>query len=120
MWKKKSAWIILIVLAAGIKVVSLFPGAVGKYYSTGIYPVMSKTQRIVFGWIPFSMGDIFYIIVVLWLIYIVIDCIRRIIKRKTGRQYWLGGLRRLIFAVLLVYVIFNVLWGLNYNRRGIA
>jgi len=28
--------------------------------------------------------------------------------------------RRLVFSLLLVYVAFNLSWGLNYDRRGIA
>jgi len=118
--KKGIAWIILVSLAVVVKIFSLFPGAVEKYYSDGIYLIISKSQRILFGWLPFSIGDIFYISVAIWLLYKLVQVIRLIIKRKTGRQYWLAGFRRLIFVLLEIYVGFNLLWGLNYNRRGIA
>jgi len=118
--RKKSLWIILIVLAIGIKVFSLFPDAVEKYYSDGIYPVISSAQRILLGWIPFSIGDLFYAIVIIYVLRRLIVLIRLLLKRKTNKEYWVGGLRRLGFIALMVYVSFNLLWGLNYNRIGIA
>lgn len=120
MSKNKKAWIILIVLAVGIKIFSFFPGAVEKYYSDGIYPVISSVQRILLGWIPFSVGDIFYGLVILYFLRRLIILIRLLIKKQTNKAYWIGGLRRLGFIALLVYVSFNFLWGLNYNRIGIA
>ena len=120
MVKKKKNWIILIVLAIGIKIFSLFPSAVEKYFADGLYPAISQTQRILFGWIPFSIGDIFYTAVILWLLYRVYDLIKRLIKKQTNKQYWLGTLRRLVYLALWVYVFFNLLWGLNYNRQGVA
>ena len=120
MWRKRTYWVVLLVLAAGIKLFSLFPDAVEKYYATGLYPVISKTQRILFGWIPFSVGDIFYMVVVLALIYRLYLLVKKIVQRKTNRQYWWDLARKTGFVVLAVYVLFNLLWGLNYNRRGVA
>ena len=120
MSKNKRAWIILILLAIGIKVFSFFPEAVEKYYSDGIYPVISSVQRILLGWIPFSVGDIFYALVIIYFFRRLIVLIRLLIKKQTNKAYWIGGLRRLGFIALLVYVSFNFLWGLNYNRIGIA
>ena len=119
MSKNKILWTILILFAAGIKIFSLFPLAVENYYSDGIYPVISAVQRILLGWIPFSVGDLFYALVVLYILKRLIIMIRLLRKKKTDRAYWVGGLRRLGFIALLVYVAFNFLWGLNYNRIGI-
>jgi hypothetical protein len=120
MWRKKSAWLILLGLAICIKIFSLFPDAVEKYYAAGIYPVISKLQRILFGWLPFSVGDLFYGMVIVWLIYKLYHTIRRVIKKQTNRKYWLHALLQTTFVVVIVYVSFNLLWGLNYNRRGVA
>lgn len=120
MWRKKTAWLVLLGLAIFIKVFSLFPDAVEKYYASGIYPVISKLQRILFGWLPFSAGDIFYAFLIVWLIYKLYHTIRRIIKRQTGKKYWLQAFLQIAFVVVAVYVSFNLLWGLNYNRRGVA
>lgn len=112
--------IVLIVVALVIKTFSLFPDAVERYYSNGIYPVISRAQRILFGWIPLSVGDIFYGVVVIILLRTVWRTIRRIRRREAGRLFWSGVLARLVSVSLWVYVFFNILWGLNYNRRGMA
>ncbi|MFT3827582.1 MAG: DUF3810 domain-containing protein [Chitinophagaceae bacterium] len=120
MRNKRIAWILLIVLAVIIKVFSLFPEAVERYYANGIYPVLAGAQRILLGWLPFSVGDIFYAVVIIYLLYKLVQMIRKLIRRQTDKQYWLSALRRFAFVILLVYVCFNGLWGLNYNRQGIA
>ena len=120
MWRKKTAWLVLLGLAISIKIFSLFPDAVETYYALGIYPVISKLQRILFGWLPFSVGDIFYGLIIVWLINKLYRTIRRIIKKQTNKKYWLQALLQLAFIMVVVYVSFNFLWGLNYNRRGVA
>jgi hypothetical protein len=105
---------------AVIQVFAVFPGAVEKYYSTGIYPAIARLQRLLFGWIPFSIGDLFYGAVALWLFYGIISFTRKNIKKQVDREYFLSVIRRLIFFPTLVYVLFNLLWGLNYDRKGIA
>ena len=120
MTKKRIALLCVVLLALGIKIFSLFPDAVERYYSTGLYPVISRGQRILFGWLPFSVGDIFYGLIVIYLIYKLVDLVKRVRKKTADRNYWLGGLKRLVIIVLLVYTSFNLFWGLNYNRRGIA
>lgn len=120
MLKKKPVWIVFILLAVATKIFSLFPDAVERYYSNGLYIGIARLQRILFGWLPISIGDLLYTAIVVYLIYKLVDLIRRLIKRKTGKAYWWGALRRLVFSALLVYVVFNVFWGLNYNRLGIA
>jgi hypothetical protein len=57
---------------------------------------------------------------VIWLLYGLVSLTRKIFKRQINGAWFLGWLRRAVFVVLLVYVLFNGLWGLNYDRRGIA
>ena len=40
--------------------------------------------------------------------------------RQLNRKYFVIALQQGIFILLFLYVFFNLLWGLNYNRRGIA
>lgn len=117
---KSWSWVLLIVLTILIKWASWYPGWVETNYSRGIYPLMSKIQRFLFGWIPFSMGDIFYAFLILLIIYKTIGLIKAIIKKRVNRKYFVGGLQQVIFFLLFMYVFFNLFWGLNYNRRGIA
>ena len=71
------------------------------------------------GWIPFSVGDLFYGAAGAYLLHSLIKFIRRIVKRKADRKYYQNVALNFITAALAVYVVFNVFWGLNYNRRGI-
>ena len=118
--KNKIAWICLVILAAGIKILSFFPGAVEKYYTMGLYPFIARLQRILFGWLPFSIGDIIYGVIIIWLIIALVRLVRRLVKRQVNGPWLLGRLRSTAFICLLVYVLFNGLWGLNYDRLGIA
>lgn len=118
--RKHGGFILLMLLAISIKTFSLFPNAVERYYSNGVYAVISGTQRFLFGWIPFSVGDVFYGAIILYLIIKTSGFIKRIFRRKIDKNYLLQVARKIIRAAFLVYVLFNLFWGLNYNRMGLA
>jgi Protein of unknown function (DUF3810) len=117
---KSWSWTVLIVLTILIKWASWYPGWVERNYSMGIYPVISKVQRFLFGWIPFSIGDLFYAFLVLVIIFRTYRFFKLLFQKKLTRRYFVMALQQAIFFVLFVYVFFNLLWGLNYNRIGIA
>src|SRR5687768_4721523 len=117
---KSWSWILLILLTILIKWVSLYPGWVERNYTYGLYPLISKTQRFLFGWIPFSIGDLFYVFLVLILLFRIFKFFRLLIQKKLTKKYFILALQQGIFFFLFVYVSFNIAWGLNYNREGIA
>lgn len=110
----------LIFLAASIKIFSLFPHAVEQYYTRGIYSHIAKVQRLLLGWLPFSAGDIFYGLIVIFLLIKAFNVFKNIRHLKFGRQQIAFFFRRVIFIALVVFVTFYGLWGLNYSRTGIA
>jgi len=112
-------WVILFGVAILIKIFSLFPHAVEKYYSTGIYPVISRFLRILFGWIPFSIGDIFYIATGLYLIILLVQFLKKVFRKEVSLKYFLRVSEKIVQWCLIVYIMFNVAWGLNYDRMGI-
>src|ERR1700748_2546428 len=99
---RKITWICLVVLAVVIKLLSLSSAAVERYYSMGLYPYLSRLQRLLFGWIPFSIGDLLYFFVAVWLVAGLVRLIRRLIRRDPGGGWGWGVLRRIVFALLLV------------------
>lgn len=117
---KSWSWVLLVVLSILIKWASWYPDWVEKNYSLGIYPLISRLQRLLFGWIPISIGDLFYGFLCLVIVYKTFGMFRTLFRRKFNRQYFITGLQQIIFFFLFVYVFFNLFWGLNYNRRGIA
>jgi hypothetical protein len=97
----------------------MYPEYVERYYSGVIYPWISHIQRMLLGWIPFSVGDILYGLAIIWLIRQVVKWTRAIRRKQVNRAY-LKKSGILTATVLLgVYCLFNLLWGLNYNRYGI-
>lgn len=117
---KSWSWVLLIVFTILIKWVSWYPGWVERNYSLGVYPVIAKVQRFLFGWLPFSVGDIFYAFLIVVILFKTFQFFKALFKKKINRKYFIAGLQQIIFFFLFVYVFFNLLWGLNYNRIGIA
>ena len=105
--KKLYLLIIQIIL---IKVLSLFPEFVERFYSNGLYLYISKICRLLLGWIPFSVGDIAYVVLIL-LIF------RWLFNNRIGflKNWKSNGLTILNFISIL-YFLFHFLWGLNYYR----
>jgi hypothetical protein len=117
---KSWSWVLLIILTILIKWVSLYPGFVERNYTYGIYPYISKLQRLLFGWLPFSIGDLFYAFLIMVIFFRAGKFFKYLFQRKLTRAYFAEALQQTIFIFLFVYVTFNLLWGLNYNRTGIA
>jgi hypothetical protein len=110
----------LALLALGIKVFSLNDALVEQYYTYGFYPVFSRSLRFLFGWIPFSIGDIIYITAFIVLVLKAWKLISLLAKRQVKEYLSWILFRKYLKLVLWIYIIFNVFWGLNYDRQGIA
>jgi uncharacterized membrane protein len=112
--------LMLIVLALSIHFFSLGSVFVENWYSTGLYPYISRFLRFLLGWLPFSFGDIIYGATVLWLIAKLVKGLKALVKRKVTPRSFLSGILYAVNFLLIVYISFNLLWGINYNRVGIA
>jgi len=119
-WKSIRPWLVPLFIVAGIKIFSFFPEAVEKYYSTGIYPWISRTLRVLFGWIPFSVGDIMYAAAFIYIVFAVIRFFTRAYRRTLHRRFLLLSLKMTAAILLWIYISFNILWGLNYDRMPLA
>ncbi|MDB5196034.1 MAG: hypothetical protein JWP88_404 [Flaviaesturariibacter sp.] len=110
----------LALFAGLLKLFSLREDWVEQYYTYGFYPILSRILRAMLGWFPFSVGDIVYVLAGVFLVLKTWKLLRLLSKRVL-KQYlsWIL-LRKYVKLVLWIYVIFNLFWGLNYNRQGIA
>lgn len=107
-------------MAAGILVLSLFPQAIEKYYTYGLYPFIAQAQRLLLGWIPFSVGDLFYTTIVVMLLWRMILFFKNIRSLRFTGHTVMNFIKKMVFTGLVVFVVFYGLWGLNYSRVGIA
>ena len=105
--------VLLLLLAVLIHLFSYNSSRVEYQYSTRIYPVLAKVLRSLTGALPFSIGDIVYGLFIIWLGFIIVKLIR---NKQFRKSIWLN----LAIFFVSIYIIFNLAWGINYNRCGIA
>ena len=96
---------------AFVQFISNYPDLIETYYSNGLYPWISKCYRLLLGWIPFSVGDILYAAIVVFIVYHVVISIRKRTFLRWITLFKLGALASVIFF------FFNLNWGLNYYRE---
>ena len=111
---------ILFAIALAISLFSVFPEQVESFYSVGIYPEIAFWLRKITKWAPFSIGDLIYTWLVILLIITAVKGGIIIYRRQYTRDRLIHFLFRIIRVILWVYIIFKLIWGLNYDRLGIA
>lgn len=112
--------VFLLLLYVLVEWFSAYPMWVERLYSTGVYRWIGMVQRFVWGWLPFSIGDLLYLCVGVFLVYRVGRFFVHLFGGRYSGVVWVGKFRGLLEVVLMVVIVFNVLWGINYNRPGIA
>lgn len=103
--------IILIMEWAFIQIIAQYPSTIEKLYSNGLYLYISKILRLLFGWIPISIGDLLYLFIGIFIlkgIYRTLK-IRKIHFKNT--LFKTGA----ILSILFFFFHFN--WALNYFRQ---
>ena len=93
-----------------VKIMASYPDFIERYYANGIYPVVASVFKGILGWIPFSIGDIAYLVLIAWLI-------RWLWKNfkgfyKTPKTTFLNVATFLSIA----FFCFHFIWGMNYHR----
>lgn len=94
-------------------------------YSNGFFPGFAVILRGIFGRIPISIGDILYGLAVGWILWKIGLWLWRLTRKNKKEGVWEKGIWkrqavRLLLVAGLIYIIFNVFWGINYDRKGIA
>ncbi len=111
--KQRTHFVLAIFLPIQIGLVNFlshFPKFVETYYSNGIYPVISQVEHFALGWIPFSVGDFLYALLILLLVRWIYF---RIKTRLRNPKSWILE----AFATLsILYACFHIFWGFNYYR----
>ncbi len=111
--KKRAAIILALFLPVQIiliKILGNYPLFVENWYSNLVYPITSALLRRSLGFLPFSLGDFLYALLVIMLIRWIVLRIKQ--KFRDPKRWILNSL-----AVLsLIYFCFNLFWGFNYYR----
>mgnify|MGYP003640064069 CR=1 FL=1 len=97
-----------------VKWLGQYPEVIETYYSTGIYPFLSGFWRTFLGWVPFSVGDILYaLLIILGARYIIVN-------RMSIKKNLVGFIRDIAMVISVAYFTFHLLWGLNYYRQPLS
>lgn len=97
------------------------PQFVEDVYFRWFYQPFSISIRYLTRNIPFSVGDIIYIIFGFWIAYKVFNKFLLLKNNRIQKKLIFDGLLIpfLIFCCK-IYIIFKLFWGLNYARLGVA
>ncbi len=94
----------------GLLFIKNHPSWIETYYSQKFYPILFNIYRFFFDKIPFSFGDLFYGIIVIYVLKEVVI----VIKKRKIKLFFI--LRNVLSTFSLILMIFNINWGLNYYR----
>lgn len=109
----------LLILALFIFFISGNHSWIENNYSNAFFPSLSKILRMLFGWIPFSIGDVVYSVVTISVLWQIGKFVVRLFHKKDSWGKKLFPLFTAAIILLFVYVYFYLFWGLNYYRKGI-
>ena len=106
-------WLIPVVLVITIKTFSYFPDWVENIYSLQLYPFISRIQRQLFGWATISIGDLIYGLFIIYLLSLLGSTLLIVVTNNFSWKNFRTNSLNSIKTLLWLYIIFNVLWGLN-------
>jgi hypothetical protein len=90
-------------------------------YSQSMYKWLVRPYSQMTGFLPFSLAEVVVVAATLFAVYTVVQLIRKLTRapQKTLRKAP-KALAKAALLTALVYVAFNMLWGLNYSRLSFA
>lgn len=112
--------VVLVIVIVIIKIFSNNLSWVEILYTEKFYNIFSSLLRMVFGWLPFSIGDIIYCVAILWLIWKFCSFFFKLFKKQLNKKWFINTGYHLLMILMLIYIIFNIFWGVNYNRQAIG
>lgn len=118
-FRKHWKWTLVIVLVVALNLFSRDSDWIESIYAHGIYPKVSSVFQFLFGWLPFSAGDIFYSLLIIFLIVSLFRFIKAFKKSEQKWQSLLMALQKLAIGICWCWIIFQLAWGLNYDRPSI-
>lgn len=117
MYKEKRNILLSVFLFFQIGMVAFlsnYPELIDTYYVNGLYPIIASILRFSTGWVPFSVGDLVYAL----LIYLLLRFLYKIILPKGQKRSSLFF--QFLAGLSVFYFCFYLFWGLNYSRSSIS
>jgi len=116
----QSVWLLL---ALAILVFSFFPEAVASYFSFGLFQYIGLGLRSLTGGLKMPIGEYVYIILIIVLVINILLSLYKL-KNKFNTEafstYLLRFGKQLTLKLVQFYVVFMLIWGLNYQKSSPA
>ena len=110
-------------MALAILVYSFFPNGVSEYFSFGLFQYIGEGIRSISGATIVPLGEYIYLIIIILLIIKLIESLFLFKNKFNIHSFWhdlLNFGKRLFMKLVQVYVVFMLLWGLNYQKSSLA
>lgn len=75
------------------------------------FEIQKEIHQLLFSWIPFSFGDLLYLLLEIYISYLIIKCF----KKKTRS----ASLFKLLILVNIFYFSYQIFWGMLYFQNPI-
>ena len=109
--------IVAIGLAFAIRFLQPPPRWIEEHYSNGAYPAIDRIVRSLTGPLPFCLGDVLFVIAVVWLLrYVILTLPRARVDLLALPRLAL----RLVAVASALFVWFMLSWGYGYSRVPLA
>ena len=112
----KRKFILLLFLVALLAICIYVLPCFVPFYDRYIFYPFQSLRIILFGWIPFSIGDIFYVLDGVMLLLTVVGWVSFIVKFSTYKKRLAASVLNTINAVLFFCCFFVIGWGANYSK----
>lgn len=114
--------LLLIIQMVLVRWAAAHPHWIETYYTHGFYETISAGMRWSLGWIPFSIGDLIYVLASLFVLFWLWKHLRALLFLKSENRFssaiqaYIG----ILLTANIVYAYFHLSWGMNYYRPSIA
>jgi len=118
---RKKTWILVLVTTLLVASLAIFPGhpALVNYYDRFLYFPIQNIRMILLRFIPFSIGDILYVLGGFALLFTLIKWVKYILYLKQKWQLLLASALNLVNSAIIVYLFFLYGWGINYYKPSL-
>ena len=117
--KLKLIIFIITLVALGLRYLSgLSSKLTETIYSLGFYRVISLVGSKIFGIFKFSVAELIVILLFVGSTVLITRFIIRLIRDSKNRKvFFINSITNLLTFIMIVYSMFIILWGINYNRK---
>jgi hypothetical protein len=120
-YRRKILFFVLVAgLLIGFHYIMRLSPVVASFYNSFIFRPFQSIRNLIFGWVPFSVGDVIYVGALLGIAFLVLRWFYYLFRCRRHSHLLLHSLIRGMIVASLVYVVFFLGWGGNYYRTDLS